>query len=205
MGQIKADMYGFVDWRKEEFFKNLMTSVLLQKDQVQDQRIDRLDSQIDDLNRKLDVIFPDWNISGYSYNDVTSNKDIMDYETLRKDIVNSEQDRLFNNITAEVRKLEGLDDIRDQIAYCASVCNNTLNLLKKYNDVNDDNYSKRLLHLFYQVIKRNYSKSLFTEEQVAIMLDMIEAVKSLFVDKDKYWEFDEKLYSVGLDSFPEEE
>lgn len=205
MGQIKADMYRFVDWRKEEFFKNLMTSVLLQKDQVQDQRIDRLDSQIDDLNRKLDVIFPDWNISGYSYNDVTSNKDIMDYETLRKDIVNSEQDRLFNNITAEVRKLEGLDDIRDQIAYCASVCNNTLNLLKKYNDVNDDNYSKRLLHLFYQVIKRNYSKSLFTEEQVAIMLDMIEAVKSLFVDKDKYWEFDEKLYSVGLDSFPEEE
>lgn len=89
MGQIKADMYGFADWRKEEFLKNLMTSVLLQKDQVQDQRIDRLDSQIDDLNRKLDVIFPDWNISGYSYNDVTSNKDIMDYETLRKDIVNS--------------------------------------------------------------------------------------------------------------------
>ncbi|MDE6949408.1 MAG: hypothetical protein K2P64_00565, partial [Lachnospiraceae bacterium] len=175
MGQIKADMYGFADWRKEEFLKNLMTSVLLQKDQVQDQRIDRLDSQIDDLNRKLDVIFPDWNISGYSYNDVTSNKDIMDYETLRKDIVNSGQDRLFNNITAEVCKLEGLDDIRDQIAYCASVCNNTLNLLKKYNDVNDDNYSKRLLHLFYQIIKRNYSKSLFTQEQVAIMLAMIEA------------------------------
>lgn len=205
MEQTKADMYGFANWGNEDFFKNLMTGVLLEKDKLQDQRIDELYSKFDDLNRRMDFSPSYWNISKYSYKDVTSNRDIMDYEALSRDIVNSEQDKLFSRITVEVRKLEGLDDIRDQIAYCASVCNDTLNLLKKYKDVNDDNYSKRLLHLFYQIVKRNYSKALFTDEQVSIMLDMIEAVKSLFVDEDKYWEFDEILYSVGLDSFPEEE
>lgn len=208
MQQTKEIMYDFTDWRNAENYNNLMEGLFLRKEQIQDQRIDELYKKVDDLNRRVNISPPDWNkyIRRYLYNEMTLNKDILDNETLSKEIMNnSEQNNLFSNIVAEVRKLEGLDDIRDQIAYCVSVCDNTLNLLKKYNDSNDDNYSKRLLHLFYQIIKRNYSKFLFTHEQVAVMLDMIKTVKTPFVDADKYWKYDEILYSVGLDSFPEEE
>lgn len=209
MQQTKENMYTFTRWgMTTNYNNNLMINLFLQKEQMQDQRIDELYKKIDDLNRKVNIRPRDWNknIRGYLYNEAALNKDIIDPETLGKDImINSEQNYLISNIIAEVRKLEGLDDIRDQIAYCASVCDNTLKLLKIYNDSNDDNYSKRLLHLFYQIIKRNYSKSLFTGEQAAIMLDMIKTVRSPFVDADKYWKFDETLYDAGLNSFPEEE
>lgn len=210
MQQTKENIFSFIGWENVENNSNLMQGLFLQKEQAQDKRIDELYVIVDDLNRKVNINIYDWNknkyIREYLYNETTLNKDIINHETLSKDIMdNNEQNNLLSNIVAEVGKLRGLDDIRDQIAYCASVCNNTLNLLKKYNNSNGDNYSKRLLHLFYQVIKRNYSKSLFTDEQIVVMLDMIKTVKSPFVDADKYWKFDEALYSVGLDSFPEEE
>ncbi len=208
MQQTKENMYGFINGRNIVSYSTLMETLLFQKEQIQDQRIDELYKKVDDVNRRVNIVFSDWNQSrrGNLYDVAMLNKTIIDHEVLSRDITdNGEQNNLFSNITAEVGKLKGLDDIRDQIAYCASVCVNTLNLLKKYNDTNDDNYSKRLLHLFYQVIKRNYSKALFTDEQVAVMLDMIKTVKSPFVDEDKYWKFDETLYFVGLDSFPEEE
>lgn len=209
MQQTKENMYDLTGWGKTTIYNNLIESLFLQKEQIQDQRIDELYKKIDDLNRRVDISPWDWNksIRGYLYSEAMLNKDIIDHpETLNKDImINNEQNYLLSNITATVRKLEGLDDIRDQIAYCASVCDNTLKLLKIYSNSNDDDYSKRLLHLFYQIIKRNYSKSLFTDEQVAVMLDMIKTVQSSFVDANKYWKFDETLYYAGLDSFPEEE
>ena len=210
MQQTKENMYGFTIFRDVENYSSLMKGLFLRKEQIQDQRIDELYKKVDDLNRRVNISFLDWNknktISEYLYNETTLNKDIIDHETLSIDIMdNNEKNNLLNNITAEVGQLRGLDDLRDQIAYCVTVCNNTLCLLKKYNDSNDDNYSKRLLHLFYQIIKRNYSKNLFTDEQVEVMLDMIKTVKSPFVEADEYWKFDETLYSVGLNSFPEEE
>lgn len=208
MQQTKEKKNGYTDWMKAEDYNNMMQAILLEKTKKHDQSIGELYEIVGDLNRKVNISSPDWNkyIRGYLYNVTALYKDMIEHETLSKDIMdNNDQNNLLSNIIAEVRKLQGLDDIRDQIEYCASVCDNTLNLLKKYDASNDDNYSKRLLHLFYQIIKRNYSKSLFTDKQVEVMLDMMKAVKSSFVDEDKYWEFDETLYSVGLDSFPEEE
>lgn len=208
MLQPKEDLYDFIDREEPENYNNFWISLFLQKEEMQDQKIKEIYENLDNLNRKVNISVSNWN--NYTrrslYNEKTLNKDILgDVTFSRKIMDNSEKSYLLSNITAEVRNLKGLDDIRDQIAYCVSVCDNTLRLLKKYNDFNNDNYDKRLLHLFYQIIKRNYSKSLFTDEQIAVMLDMIQTVKSSFVDADKYWEYDEKLYSIGLDSFPEEE
>lgn len=208
MQQIKENTYSFTVQGPGQDYNILIESLFLQKEQAQDQRIDELYKKVDDLNRRVNISYLDWNkySRGYLYNETTSNKDRADFETLLKDRMDkSEQKNLLGRITGEVEKLNGFEDIRDQIACCASICDHTLNLLKKYNDSNDENYGKRLLHLFYQIIKRNYSKQLFTDKQAAIMLDMIKTVKLPFVDADRYWKFDEALYSAGLDSFPEEE
>ncbi len=120
-------------------------------------------------------------------------------------VQNDKQTDLLHEIIESVQKLEKIEDFCDQISHCAYICNKMLQLLNRYGVKQKDNYCRKLWHLFYQAIKRNYAKQLFTKEQLALMLNMLMATKTLYVEEEIYWQFDEQLYHYGLDVFPEEE
>ncbi|MBD5459093.1 MAG: hypothetical protein HDR27_11055 [Lachnospiraceae bacterium] len=180
-----------------------MESVFLTKQQEQDKTIEELTKKveensrkIDDINFKVHTVIP----KGYNYRE-----DLID--VIRDGIImnKSAQMNMISHMITEVQKLEGLEDSRDQVEYCAHICKDTLEFLKNNPVSNSENYCAKVLHLFYQAIKRNYAKNFFTSEQVHLMLDMLEECKNGFVDKDKYWEFDERLYNAHLSVFPEED
>lgn len=174
----------------------IFSYTILKKQEAQEQRLEEISKAIDNLNFIMNTrVLNGYNYREDSYIDVFG-KDRMDH---------SEQVEFLGNIISEMTKLEGLDDIRDQISHCAFICDKTLNLLKIYHCSDENNYCKKTLHLFFQAVKRNYAKNLFLEEQITVLLDMLKEIKSFFIDEDAYWKFDERLYDTGLAVFPEEE
>ena len=174
-------------------YSAFLNRIFIEKHEKQDQKMEELTQKVEDLNFKVNMIITDgYNSTEYSKSSVLVRMD------------NIIQRNLLKDITIEVQKMKELEDIGDQVASCAYICNKMLLLLKEYKELNDNNYCKKLLHLFYQAVKRNYSTCLFHEIQVSIMLNMLEASKNFFVDEETYWEFDEQLYHAGLNVFPEE-
>lgn len=184
-------------------YNDFINSLLLVKQQEQDKILDDLtkkynkqSEEIDAINFKLNTIIP----KGYNYKE-----DHTDVDLGENIVNNSVEMNSISKIITEVRKLESLRDPRDQVGRCAVICRETLDFLKSNKISNSDNYCVNVMRLFYQAVKRNYSKGLFTEMQVQLMLDMLEECKNGYVDKDRYWEFDERLYDVQLSVFPEED
>lgn len=173
----------------------LVNNIILSKQQILDQQMETISKNLNNLNFKMNTFIEErYNFDKYMTNNLF----------FQKSMENSEKTNILNKIINEIRKLNDLDDIQDQVAGCAYVCKNTLSLLKNMKLSSEENYSKKLLHLFYQAVKRNYSRSLFTNIQIKLMLDMVEECKKTFVHENVYWEFDEKLYECGLVVFPEE-
>lgn len=174
-------------------YNSIISNVLLSKQQSLEQQMEIISKNIDDFNFKMNTFIED----RYNY-------DKFNHMSYQKSMKNNEQNNILNNIMNEVSKLNNIDDIQDQVAVCAYACRSIFELLKNMKQLSEDNYNKNLLHLFYQAIKRNYSKGLFTSTQIHIMLDIIKECKKSFVPENVYWEFDEKLYECGLAVFPEE-
>lgn len=159
----------------------------------QEERLEKLESTISNLNRRM----TDWEQTNY-YNI----KDIKASEVIMK---SDEQTKLTNDIIKNIEELSENEEIRDQIATCASMAKKTLKLLKITSCSSDGNYRKSMLHLFYQVIKRNYARELFNEKQISLLKEMLMESKKPFISEDRYAEFDEQLYLNKLTVFPEEE
>ncbi len=111
---------------------------------------------------------------------------------------------LTNDILAEVKQLYGFGDIRDQISCCASVADKTFQLLKIVRKTDGHNYRKDTLHLFYQVIKRNYASRRFCKEQIDLLVEMLEKSQKTFIGEEEYFNLDERVYQNNLDVFPGE-
>lgn len=112
---------------------------------------------------------------------------------------------LTNDIIEEVKKLYGVEDLQDQIACCVSIADKTFRLLKVMEKAEEGNYKKDIVHLFYQVVKRNYAKGRFNEGQIKLLLEMIEKSKKPYISEEEYFEVDKRLYQNKLDIFPEGE
>ncbi len=174
----------------------LFANIILKKQLNQDQSIDELNRKVDELNFRLNNFIT----IRYNDNDLFHQSESGNYQ-----MNHSDQIHLINKIVNEVQQLGELNDIRDQIADCVPICDETLELIQRYKNSNRSNFYKDTLRLFYQSIKRNYSKSLFSESQISVMLDMLKECKKYYIDEERYWEFDEQLYHVGLKVFPEVE
>lgn len=177
--------------------EGFINAFILEKQQSQDREIKKITDEVYNINLKLNDLIPD----GYNY--IENEK----RETVSGNIMNQRDNHIsmIDGIIIEVEKLEGLEDIRDQVEFCASICEKTLTFLKQYNVSNHNNYCKKVMHLFLQSVKRNYGKHLFTAGQVKLLTDMLYESKKLFIDEKKYWDFDEQLYDAGLSVFPEED
>lgn len=66
------------------------------------------------------------------------------------------------------------------------------------------NYRKDTLHLFYQVIKRNYASRRFCKEQIDLLVEMLEKSQKTFIGEEEYFNLDERVYQNNLDVFPGE-
>ena len=116
-----------------------------------------------------------------------------------------EQSVLTNDILEEVNQLYHAEDIQDQISCCVFIAEKTFELLKMIDKPDENNYKKQVVHLFYQVVKRNYARGKFTKDQISLMTQMIEKSRKPFVCEEEYFELDEKLYLNKLEIFPEGE
>ncbi|GFI25590.1 hypothetical protein IMSAGC012_00701 [Lachnospiraceae bacterium] len=178
-----------------DFNNEVLTNIILNKQIVQDQRIDELSKTVENLNFSVNTM----GRNGYNDTDV-----FLPFELENYQMNHSDQIHLLNKIMSEVQELEGLNDIRDQITICVSICKDTLELIRKCKNTDKNNFYKDTLRLCYQGIKRNYSHAIFSQNQISIMLKMLKECKKNYIDEDQYWAFDEQLYHVGLNVFPEE-
>ncbi len=112
---------------------------------------------------------------------------------------------LTKDIIEEVKKLYEAEDLQDQIACCASIAEKTFRLLKVMDKPEEGNYKKDMVHLFYQVVKRNYAKRKFNGEQIGLLLEMIEKSKMPYIGEEDYFELDERIYQHKFNIFPEGE
>ncbi len=179
----------------EQFYANMYISLLVDKSEQQDQSIERLNEQVQELYNRIDSS-EKWEKYNTYFNIENSNK------LSENRMENREQAELTNDIVREIETLEENEDIRDQIAICTSVAQKTLKLLKIMPKSNEDNYKKSIVHLFYQAIKRNYARKLFTKEQIAVLVRLMKESKNMVVSEDKYFEYDEELYNCDLEVFP---
>lgn len=178
----------------------ILKKILMLKLQNQDLRLDELSDKLDNLNFKVNNL----NQSAYNYNQKPIGAEYA-FEVKDDIMTIGEDDRIIQDIICEVEMIKKLDDIRDQIALCACISDKCLKLLKIMKRNGEVNQRKSTIHLFFQAIKRNYAKSLFTSEQVDLMLLMLRECQNEYISESKYFEFDEKIYQLHLAVFPEEE
>lgn len=176
----------------------LMERLGILKEVQQDEHLENLDIAYNDLNKRMT------DMEQIVYYNIRENNFMVD-QVSEERMKNDEQTKLTNDIICDVKKLLEVDELRDQINECASIADKTFKLLKITKKYNDDNYKKNALHLFYQIIKRNYAKKLFNQKQVELLLQILEESKTTFISEDRYYEFDEQAYLNKLDVFPEEE
>lgn len=113
-----------------------------------------------------------------------------------------EQSVLTNDILEEVNQLYHAEDIQDQISCCVFIAEKTFELLKMIDKPDENNYKKQVVHLFYQVVKRNYARGKFTKDQISLMTQMIEKSRKPFVCEEEYFELIKenlKIYAMHLE------
>ena len=98
-------------------YSAFLNRIFIEKHEKQDQKME-------ELNFKVNMIIPDgYNSTEYSKSGVLVRMD------------NIIQRNLLKDITIEVQKMKELEDIGDQVASCAYICNKMLLLLKEYKDL----------------------------------------------------------------------
>ncbi len=183
---------------KSDLSNELFKSIIMMKQESQEERVDELLHKVDNLNFKVNnFVQSEYNYipkgAKYAFN---AGDEIMKL---------SEENRIIQEIITEVEKIKELDDIQDQIASCACVSNKCLKLLRIVKRNGENNQRKSTMHLFFQAIKRNYAKKVFTNNQIDLMILMLMECQNEYIGESKYFEFDEKLYKLNLSVFPEEE
>lgn len=182
-----------------QFYTDTYIKILMQKDMQQDKRFEALEKKLINIDTRVNELekFRD-NVDNKkykkeSYLDISENM-----------IKKAEQNALTNDIINEVEELIDNDDMRDQIHKCRNIADKTLKLLKLMPKQNADNYRKNLVHLFYQAIRRNYARTLFTKGQIEVLIQLMRESQNKFVSEDRYFEYDEIMYNYDLEVFPVE-
>ena len=199
-------MYGY------KAYMDICNAVNIQKEKSQDKQILELrqkarDSELweSNFNQRLEELE---NFTYNMYNIVPSDiifsreQEIkVSGEDMRQ---KKEESMLTNDILDKMNQLYESEDLQDQIAYCASIAEQTFQLLKIVKKESEDNCRKEVLHLFYQAVKRNYAKKVFCKGQVDLLKEMIKRSQESFIREEEYLDFDERLYLNKLEIFPEE-
>lgn len=184
--------------------KNIYDFINIQKERRQDEEIRLLQKQYSEIHQQ----FGNFN---QRLTDLESNN-FFDCELVYPENEVSEEDMfqkqsvvLTNDILGNVKELYQTEDIQEQISCCVSIAEKTFQLLKAVEKTEENNYKKDMIHLFYQVIKRNYARGKFNDAQIGLMMEMLEKSQKFFVDEEEYFELDERLYLNNLEIFPVEE
>jgi len=120
-------------------------------------------------------------------------------------LMKNKQTTLTEDIIRKTEELAGAEDLRDQIVVCTDIAEKTLELLKIMKKVDENDYRKNIVHLFFQAIKRNYAKKKFNRKQINLLIEMITISTGKTVTEEEYLQYDEELYLNRLDSFAEVE
>lgn len=172
-------------------------SFFVEKSKSQDARIEELEEKCESICLQL------------AY---TKMQNTLDNSYIKKDfksrevrMILSEPVKLTNDIIADVKHLDDVDELRDQIGACVRIKEQTLKLLNITKTRQEENYQKSCIHLFFQAISRNYARQIFKHSQLNLLVEILEESKKPFVDEERYFELDERLYNEKLDIFTEVE
>lgn len=197
---------GSVDMEYSGLRNQLYNTIMQLKIQEQDTSIGNLELGLDEIAAKL-------NKAKYVY--IPENQPMPDFnmnQQIKNDLLKSS---MFWNIEPKENKLEsksGLlkqvveelienDDIHFQVQCAAKIVGEVRSLLKVIPK-EKDNYKRQLLLLLHEAIKRNYSKGLFTAEQIAVIIRMVKKCEDRYISKQQYYQYDKELYNCGIEVFP---
>lgn len=127
----------------ESEWGKIYNAIGIQKQKEQDKQIRELQEQSRDFNQRLVNLEK----NDFRYNVVGFNKKIIEVSE-ENELQKSEQSMLTNDILKDIEELYDIEDIRDQISYCASIAEKTLKLLKIVKKPDEGNY-KKILYIFF--------------------------------------------------------
>lgn len=189
-----------------EFKAELYRTILNLKNQEQDARIGNIEARMDDITTKL-------NKAKYLYFPEETNESTVDLKFIIKgnleekktnynnEAKQSEPLEQFSSLEKMIDSLHNDEEMSYQVQSSARIIKEIRHILEIVPK-QEGNYQRQLLLLFHEAIKRNYSKHIFTREQIMIFLEIVNACKKAAVSKDRYYQFDKELYKSGLNVLP---
>lgn len=176
-------------------YENVMMSLLYRKDMQQDERLEGLESGLEHL-RKL--------ISSDEF--ITNDNQFLTkrQNTRFDDYVNHkvENEPAESRLEMIVQELNGVDDKKLQVQIVGELVDEIRGVLEDIPK-QKNNYRRQTLLMLHEVLKQNYTRNIFCERQVKVLLEAARVCGKTFVSREQYLRMDDIFCDCDLDMMPD--
>lgn len=204
MEKYKSDS-GYIFWghgnSDSEILDKVNNSIWNLKLQNHDERLDKLEAGLktvtdnmeqfnyaSDFKRLYDIPF-------------LTSEDLMLENEMSQSVITDPMDSDVLALEDTVKEFMDNDDLQYQVQVSAKLVMEIRELLDKIPK-QKNNFRRHLLLLMHGAVKRNYSKHIFTSQQIKVFLEMAKSCRKKQVTKEEYYEYDEELYECDLEVLP---
>lgn len=165
-------------------------------------KVQNHDDRLGNLERDMEVIRQNLERSRYeSLEEYDETFSSVDQNWIFRTQIQEKEDAGRSLLEERAEEFLECADLNSQVQTAACVIAEIRSLLKSTGKQRG-NYKRLLLMLMHDAIKRNYSKSLFTERQTSCLVRMARSSSAFFVTEEEYDRYDEELYDCDLEVLP---
>lgn len=110
-------------------------------------------------------------------------------------------ERRLENVVLELKEVENKNH---QIQIVGDLVDEIKEMLKVVPK-QKNNYRRQTLLMFHETLKQHYTKDIFSETQVKVLVEVARVCNHSFVTKEQYFKMDDLLCDCDLDMMPEME